>query len=151
MTLLLLSFILLSKPDRFLQRVSSISSGALWLGEHHYAARDHNLQALVLDALYQNRKGPLAIGLEQVQIQFQPILDEFVAGKRTLEELKQGVEWNTRWIWPFDTYAPVFQWAQQHRIPLIALNVNSEDLALVKKGGLPGLPRDRLQQYIIDR
>ena len=142
---------LFTQPDQFLNSISSISSGTLWLGEHHNAARDHNLQELVLQSLHQNREGPLAIGLEQVQIQFQPILDDFVAGKLSLEQLRQGVEWNTRWNWSFDNYAPVFRLSQKLRITLIALNVNSEDLALVEKDGLPGLPNERLKEYIIDR
>ncbi len=74
-----------------------------------------------------------------------------MAGNLSLEQLRQGVEWNTRWNWSFDTYAPVFRLAQQRGIPLVALNVNSEDLALVEKEGLPGLPKDRLKEYIIDR
>jgi hypothetical protein len=53
-------------------------------------------------------------------------------------------------MWPWEVYEPVFTTAQELGIPLIALNVNSEDLALVEKYGFSGLPRDRLQQYIPD-
>lgn len=91
-----------------------------------------------------------AIGLEQVQIQFQPILDMFISNKISIAELRNFVQWDQRWGWPFELYEPIFCMAQRLRIPLIALNVNSEDLVLVEKEGLPGLPRDRLRKYIMD-
>jgi hypothetical protein len=64
--------------------------------------------------------------------------------------MQRLVEWDKRWMWPFQVYEPVFTAAKELGIPLVALNVNTEDLQLVEKGGLPGLPRDRLQQYIPD-
>ena len=90
------------------------------------------------------------MGLEQVQVKFQPALNDYVAGKISLAEMRSRVEWDRRWTWAFEGYEPIFSVARELRIPLVALNVNSEDLALVEKGGLPALPRDRLQQYITD-
>jgi hypothetical protein len=55
--------------------------------------------------------------------------------------MKQQVQWEKRWFWSFDNYLP---------IPLIALNVDSEDLGLVESGGFPNLPRDKLGKYISD-
>lgn len=125
--------------------------GALWLGEHHNSLKDHTLQKDIIDNIYNRRKGaPLAIGLEQVQIQFQPALDDYIKGKISLKQMKAKVEWEKRWFWSFDGYAPIFEAARKNRIPLIALNVNSEDLAEVEKSGLAGLPQNRLKQYIKD-
>ena len=90
------------------------------------------------------------MGLEQVQIKFQSALDDYIAGIISLAEMRLQVDWDRRWIWPFEGYEPIFTVARELNIPLIALNVNSEDLALVEKGGLPALPRDRLEQYITD-
>jgi uncharacterized iron-regulated protein len=137
------------------------SKGTLWLGEHHNSVRDHQLQLQVIRSLHELRRGVvttntappplLAIGLEQVQIKFQPVLDDFRHGKLSLLEMKRAVEWEQRWVWPFEGYEPIFAAARELHIPLVALNVNSEDLALVNQGGFPALPRDRLEQYITDR
>lgn len=146
--------------ESFLNKLSNISSngGAIWLGEHHNSVPDHNLQVNLLRELYNRRRqssimvGPtkIAVGLEQVQVQFQPVLDQYNEGIISLEEMRNGVQWDTRWIWPFEGYAPVFQLAKELNMPLIALNVNTEDMTQVEKGGFPGLGRDRLQVYIRD-
>lgn len=133
------------------------NGGALWLGEHHNSALDHRLQAEFVQDIYEQRKRsfgrkapPMAIGLEQVQLQFQPALDAYVAGKISAEDMKREVEWEKRWSWSFDGYLPVFETARRLQIPLVALNVDSEDLGLVELGGFPNLPRERLQRYISD-
>ena len=132
----------------------------MWLGEHHNSEFDHNLQADIIKSLYESRlnssslstkTAPLAIGLEQVQIQFQPVLDQFVKGSISEEKMLKEVEWERRWFWSYDKYRPIFQLARKLKIPLIALNVNSEDLAVVEKFGLPGLSELQLKTYIEDR
>lgn len=146
------------QKDTFLRKLADIDStggGALWLGEHHNALRDHNLQAKFIRSIYDERQksgitAPVAIGLEQVQLQFQPALDDYIAGKISADEMKGKVDWEKRWFWPFEVYEPIFETARELKLPLIALNVNSEDLAEVERAGLPGLPRTRMQQYIKD-
>ena len=147
--------------------ISDDTGGALWLGEHHNSKRDHDLQADLIRTIYEtrqtkaqsNRKSsstntpsphPMAVGLEQVQIKFQSVLDDYIAGRITSEDMRRDVDWERRWTWPFEYYLPVFEVARGLQIPLLALNVNSEDLAEVEKSGLPGLSRKRLRTYIKD-
>lgn len=117
--------------------------------------KDHILQADFIQAVYRERQklaspSPMAIGLEQVQLQFQPVLDNYISGKISLQEMRKQVDWEKRWFWSFEGYAPIFERARELSIPLIALNVNSEDLAEVEKAGLAGLPSSRMKQYIKD-
>lgn len=135
----------------FLDQLGSIQSGTLWLGEHHNSKSDHQLQANLLQELHVRRRGrKLAVGLEQIQIKFQPILDQFIDGDISLQAMRRLTEYDSRWVWPFELYEPVFTTAKALGLPLIALNVNAEDLACVERGGLPELPRDRLDTYIGD-
>ena len=140
--------------DDLLERLSTIETGSVWLGEHHNSEKDHNVQVEILRRLHDKRRssnnGKLAIGLEQVQLKFQPVLDDFASGRITLADLRRGVEWDTRWIWPFEVYQPIFETARELGLQLVALNVDSEDLALVEKGGFPNLPKDRTRLYISD-
>jgi uncharacterized iron-regulated protein len=131
--------------------------GALWIGEHHNAQTDHNLQASLIQQIHDARRkasrggqANMGIGLEQVQVQFQSVLDDYIAGRLADDELKRGVQWETRWVWPFEGYLPVFIKAKELGIPLVALNVDSEDLEDVEKGGYPNLARPKLKKYITD-
>ena len=144
--------------------------GVVWLGEHHNSARDHKLQAHFIESIYNQRtqtqtrtgknkknKGQeqeqdhkMSIGLEQIQVQFQPALDAFIAGTISEEQMLEETHWSTRWTWPYENYRPVFALAQKLKIPLIALNVNSEDLAKVEVDGFRGLDRPTMKKYIKD-
>jgi uncharacterized iron-regulated protein len=131
--------------------IASSKGGAIWLGEHHNSKTDHVLQAKIVESLGAHRPQlPLALGLEQVQIKFQPVLDDYIAGKISSSDLRRLVDWDKRWTWPFEIYEPIFQKAKDLQASLIALNVNSEDLELVERFGLPGLPPDRMREYIGD-
>lgn len=92
----------------------------------------------------------MAIGLEQVQVQYQHVLDDYVSGNIDIDKMKELVQWETRWTWPFDQYQPIFETAKELGIRLVALNVDSEDLAVVERDGFPGLGRTQLQKYISD-
>jgi Haem-binding uptake, Tiki superfamily, ChaN len=150
--------------QRFLQQMASIKNsndggGAVWLGEHHNSAADHDFQATFIREVHKHRqkhfnsKSPsnmMAIGLEQVQQEFQPILDAYIDGKISLDRMRFMVQWDKRWTWSFDNYKTIFEAARQLQIPLLALNVDSEDLSLVEKEGYPGLPKEKLRKYIKD-
>lgn len=141
---------------QLIQDLSASQGGALWLGEHHNSAKDHDIQERILRDVHLQRQSrttttaPVAVGLEQVEVQFQPVLDDYMKGRISASEMRKLVEWDTRWAWPFEVYQPVFSRAKAAGMPLIALNVNSEDMAFVEKNGLPGLPVDRMRAYIPD-
>jgi uncharacterized iron-regulated protein len=158
------------KSNSFIETVSK-NGGTLWLGEHHNSQSDHLLQCEILQQIHEHRSEnnnnnnnnnnkldnslvgkqiTTAIGLEQVQIQFQSVLDDYIAGTISISQLRKRIEWDKRWVWSFDLYEPIFILAQKLQMPLIALNVNSEDLALVERYGLPGLSKDRLREYVVD-
>lgn len=147
-------------PSQFLDVISMTGDeaitkgGACWLGEHHNSRSDHALQADFIRSIHKRRKDlscpPMAIGLEQVQRQFQPVLDDFVAGKISVAALRKGVQWEKRWVWPFSVYEDIFFAARELKIPMIALNVDSEDLGPVEREGYPALGKERLRRYIKD-
>ncbi len=92
----------------------------------------------------------MAIGLEQIQVQYQPILDAYIQDSITEEMMLRQVQWEKRWTWPYENYKVVFDLAKDLKIPLIALNVNSEDLAVVEECGFQGLSVDQVRRYIKD-
>lgn len=131
------------------------SQRAIFLGEHHPDERDHLLQAALLRRLLasrqNSRKQPIAVGLEAVQRQFQPVLDDYIAARIDEKELFTATDWQRRWYWDFDSYAPIFRICRENGVKLVALDVDSEDKAKVELGGLASLDAAKLLQYIPDR
>ena len=124
---------------------------AVFLGEHHDAVADHALQAQLVAALRGAEPSrPLAVGFEAVQQRFQPALDAYGAGKLSERRLAAATEWEQRWSWPFDAYAPVFRAAKAAKADLLALNVDGEDAAKVSAAGLAGLDRAARGRYLPD-
>mmetsp|Transcript_615 Transcript_615/g.1401 ORF Transcript_615/g.1401 Transcript_615/m.1401 type:complete len:441 (-) Transcript_615:112-1434(-) len=142
---------------KFINEMATHSGGSIWLGEHHNSASDHTFQAMVIREVHRERAKnlrlkdtPMAVGLEQVQGQFQPVLDAYINGKISLNEMKSLVQWDERWSWSFENYKEIFVVAKDLGIRLLALNVDSEDLVLVEQEGYPGLPPKQLHKYIKD-
>jgi hypothetical protein len=62
------------------------------------------------------------IGLEMIPSQFQNNLDEFQSGKISLEKFHEIISYREEWGFPWSNYAPIFDWAREQGIRLIALN-----------------------------
>ena len=146
-----------ARASPFANRVSTArlvralgSQRAIFLGEHHPDERDHLLQAALIRRLHSTRR-PLAVGLEAVQRQFQPVLDDYIAARIGEKELFTLTDWQRRWYWDFESYAPIFRICREFGVKLIALDVDSEDKAKVELGGLASLDAAKLRQYIPDR
>lgn len=111
------------------------------------------LQASIISDVYYKRKNmnsDVAIGLEMIQLQYQPVLDAYVSKQISEDAMLKEVQWEKRWSWQFDVYRPIFEFAREKGVKLLALNVNSEDLEMVEQGGYPALPRSTLKSYISD-
>lgn len=129
----------------------------VFLGEHHDKAQDHTLQARILESLCERKgNGNVCVGLEMVQVKFQPALDEYISNKQVSDAeaekaLYEGTMWEERWQWPFERYLPVFREARNRGLPLVAVNVNSESLAKVRLGGLQSLDAAERDLYVSDK
>ncbi|MBW4517106.1 MAG: ChaN family lipoprotein [Timaviella obliquedivisa GSE-PSE-MK23-08B] len=110
----------------------------VYLGETHDAIADHQGQLQIIQALYQ-RDQRMAIALEMFQRPYQPFLDQYLAGEITELELQKQSEYDSRWGFPWEYYAPILRFAKAHQLPLIALNVPTEITRKVAREGLESL------------
>lgn len=115
-----------------------VTADVIYLGETHAHPADHEAQLQIIQALYQNDL-PLAIGLEMFQRPFQPILDAYLQGELTELELRTQSEYDRRWGYSWEYYAPILRFAQQHQLPLLALNTPTEVTRKVARHGLSSL------------
>lgn len=124
----------------------------IFIGETHDSYADHLNQLAIIQRLRARGKR-LAIGMEFFQQPFQPVLDAYVAGTISEEDMLEQSEYFERWRFDYRLYRPIMRFARAHGIPLIALNVPRELTEKVGDKGLEGLSaeeRARLPARIDD-
>ncbi len=124
------------------QMISDLQKASIvFVGEMHDQPGHHQAQLQVIQEL-QQRAQPIAIGLEMVRRENQPVLDRWVAGTIEEEELRQVFEkdWG---MWP--QYAEILIWARDNQVPLLALNVPREITQQVARQGFASLSPEQLQ------
>jgi len=92
----------------------------------------------------------MAVGIEAVQQQFQPALDAYIAGAINDNELKEATEWESRWYWSFDVYRPILKTCRDLGLPLLALDISTEDRIKVETRGLESIDSRNYAKYIPD-
>lgn len=117
----------------------------VYVGETHDRYEHHLNQLAVIQGIHQ-RYLDLAIGMEYFQWPFQEYLDRYVAGELDEREMLRKTEYFQRWRFDYRLYRPILQYAREHRIPLLALNVPAELSRKVARGGLAGLSDEERAQ-----
>ena len=126
--------------DRLLEQVADRQ--VIFVGETHDRYEHHLNQLAVIES--QHARYPLlAIGLEFFQQPFQPVLDDYVAGKIDEAEFIRKSEYFERWSYDYRLYRPIFRYAREHGIPMIALNLEREITDQVKEGGIESLSEEQ--------
>ena len=118
----------------------------IYLGETHDSIADHEAQLQIIQALH-SQNANLAIAFEMFQHPFQSVLDEYVNGTIDEQTLQEKTEYDERWGFPWEYYAPILRFAREHQLPLLALNAPSEIVRKVARQGLDSL--DESEQELI--
>jgi uncharacterized iron-regulated protein len=115
----------------------------LFIGEVHDSVAHHQNQLQLIRSMYA-RYPDMAIGVEYFQQPFQRHLDDYVAGRIGEKEMLKKTEYYERWKIDYRMVRPIFEFARENHIPILALNVRDEIHKKVFKGGLENLtPEDR--------
>ena len=110
----------------------------IYVGEVHDRSEDHAAQYRILRALYE-RHPSIALGMEMFQYPFQPVLDDWTAGRLDETNLRRRSEWDQRWGFDYSFYRPILEWTRSHAVPLVALNAPTEVTRTVASEGLEAL------------
>ena len=120
--------------------VTDISSArVVFIGENHDRYDQHLSELEIIRRLYERNPTRWAIGVEFIQCPFQEDLDAYVAGKIDEREFLRRTEYFDRWGFDFRLYRPIFLFAREHAIPMVALNAPREVPENVGRVGLEGL------------
>ena len=116
---------------------------AVLVGETHDQYHHHLAQLEIIKGI-RERYPDIAIGLEFFQQPFQKYLDQFVAGEIDTRALLRKTEYYDRWRFDYRLYQPILDYAREHHIPLIALNLPAEITQKVGRDGIQSLtPKEK--------
>jgi hypothetical protein len=87
---------------------------------HTFAQAQRTALRIIRDAVQPGEKW--CIGIEMVPSHLQAELDRFQAGKLSLKDFHKLIDYRTEWGFPWAHYRPLFEWARDHKVRLIALN-----------------------------
>ena len=115
----------------------------VYLGETHSSPQDHQTQLEIIQEL-QRRNPKIAIAMEMFQRPYQGILDRYLAGQLSEQELLEQSEYEQRWGFPWQYYAPILRFAKEKKLSVLALNTPTEVTRKVAREGLESLtPQQR--------
>ncbi len=118
-------------------------ANVVYLGETHDSPEDHRNQLKIIQELYQTNP-KIAIALEMFQRPYQGVINQYLAGKLTEKELLEKSEYEKRWGFPWENYAPILRFAKEKKLPVLALNTPTEITHKVVQSGLESLtPSER--------
>jgi uncharacterized iron-regulated protein len=109
------------------------------LGEQHDSSADHGWQLDTIRQLYAANPS-LVLGFEMFPRQAQPALDDWVDGRLSEADFLNNTDWAHVWGFPAALYLPIFRFARDHHIPMIALNVSHRLVHLTAQRGFAAVP-----------
>jgi uncharacterized iron-regulated protein len=109
------------------------------LGEQHDDAGHHRWQLQMLAGLYAHQPD-MVIGFEMFPRASQKALDRWVAGELDEAAFLKEAGWANVWGFGANLYLPMFHFARQNGIPMIALNVDRSLVSRVGKEGWDAVP-----------
>jgi uncharacterized iron-regulated protein len=118
-------------------------SRIILVGEHHGNPEHHAAQLEIIRAL--NEAGrQVTVGLEMFMKNSQPALDQWIAGD--IDDKRFEEIYYENWDFPWPAYRDIFEYARDHKIPMIGLNVPREITRQVSREGFKSLSPDQKQK-----
>ncbi|MFQ5994279.1 MAG: ChaN family lipoprotein [Acidiferrobacterales bacterium] len=136
----------LSRPPKLNEIIPRLAEKrVVFIGENH-DRYDHHLAQLEIIRRLHTIHGDLALGLEYFQTPFQHYLDDYVDGTIDEKTLLKATQYFTRWRFDYRLYRPILQYARDHKVALVALNIPTEISRKVARTGLESLNAEERTQ-----
>ena len=113
----------------------------IYVGENHDRFSHHMVQLEIIKSLHQEGK-KVAVGMEMFQRPFQGALDDYIDGRIDEKEFLKKTEYFQRWKFDYNLYRPILQFARDEKIPVVALNIQTEIVEKVAQSGLGSLTEE---------
>ena len=108
------------------------------VGESHTSIEFHRAQLRLIEELVRAGREVL-VGLEMYPYTEQEHLDRWRREPMTEEQFVDRSRWYDAWGYHWDYYRPIFLFARDHGLPMVAVNTPREVVSAVRKQGFEGL------------
>ena len=123
---------------------NAANQSVVLLGEAHANLEHHRWQLQMLASLH-TRRPDMVIGFEMFPRRVQKALDKWVAGSLTVAEFLDAADWKHGWSIDAKAYLPLFHFARMNKIPMVALNIDSQLRKEISLNGFDSLMEDKFE------
>ncbi len=114
------------------------ASRIIYIGERHDRFAHHMNQLQIIKKMH-NAGYKLAVGMEMFQKPFQPVVNDYLAGRIDEHEFLQKTEYFSTWRYDYNLYKPIVDYLKQQNLPLVALNIHGDISSKVAREGIYSL------------
>ena len=127
------------KPVPFDEMIRDMkNSRFVYVGESHDNTAMHDIQLRVVQSLF-TQDPKIAIGLEMLPAETQPVLDQWGEGLLSKDDLVREARWYVNWSLNFGYYEKIFDFAKDKGIPMFGLNAPRDIITKIRMKGWEGL------------
>ena len=123
---------------------NAANQSVVLLGEAHANLEHHRWQLQMLASLH-TRHPDMVIGFEMFPRRVQEALDKWVASSLTVAEFLDAADWKHGWSIDAKAYLPLFHFARMNKIPMVALNIDSQLRKEISLNGFDSLMEDKFE------
>lgn len=132
----------LGQAVTFEQLVADLAAvQVVYIGETHTSKAHHAVQLQLIQALH-SKHPSMSIAVEMFDRSYQHVLDDWSNGRLNREAFLRQTHWYANWRYDFELYAPIFEFAKENQIPLVALNLPFHIASKIRVGGIDHLSAD---------
>ena len=114
------------------------ASRIVYIGERHDRFAHHINQLQIIKKMHKAGYNP-SVGMEMFQAPFQPVVDDYLAGRIDERTFLKKTEYFSTWGYDYNLYKPIIDYLKQQNLPLVALNIHGDISRKVARDGLYSL------------
>jgi Haem-binding uptake, Tiki superfamily, ChaN len=115
--------------------------------------RDIDLTVSLLQTIFekrlsqQQRQSSSAIGIATLPCTAQGLVDDLISGRSSFSDLSSNSD-DMQQLLPL--YRPLFEYAEENKIPIVAMGLSKEDERMVQRGGIQNVNPISRERYVKD-
>lgn len=118
----------------------------IYVGENHSDPVHHEIQLNILKDIYKLNKD-IIVGMEMFDQSYQPVLDQWTAGKLDRKTFLKRTHWYANWKMDDQLYADILDYIKENKIKVIGLNIPFHIPPKIAIGGINSLSETE-KQYV---